>query len=196
MKNTFRTFFYALFSALPLLLFACGQKGALFLADESSQNTKQNQQQPFLNADNPDADITPHLVTLQAITVSGKLTRLSENTVLGWQAVLPLQTDETNLIRYVIVENNLLAENTPVDMLIGYVQSKVVQGHIRQKLPAGTYLRFRSIESGTAHIPTLISHAKAYLQANPQWVRGKGKDFLTDNQQAIDLYLSVEKKTQ
>lgn len=184
MQKVFRYFFFA----IVLLTVACGQKGALYLSEEEDTDPKR----PAVTIDNPNAKIIPDFVQIEQLTISGKLVELSQNTATGWQALL-FREEKDQSIRYVIFEDNLINNSgKSLTMLLGTVQSKVIRNQIRDDVPAGNYLRFRSLEKGVAQIPTVINRAKSYLAANPRLQRGVGNDFLIENNQYIDLYIPVE----
>ncbi len=180
---------YPLFLLLAAGLSACGQKGPLFLADEQTSETEK----PIIVIDNPNADIQPDFVEINPLIISGQLTELNENTAAGWEAVLAPVEESSNLIRYVVFMTSPIAQPTPTfSMLIGNAQKKIIKGQTRKRLTGGNYLRFRSLERGVDQIPTLINRVNSYLAANPHLKQGSANDFIIENEQLIDLYISVE----
>lgn len=169
-------------------LFACGQKGPLFLADEA-----QPQEKPTVAIDNPNAKIQPDFIRFKALTVSGQSAELSQNTAAGWEAVLMPLDKSNNLIRYAIFNRALTSSTPTFAMLIGHVQNKTIKGQRSQTISAGDYLRFRGLERGADQIPTLLNRINEYFANNPRIQHGKNKDFLIENQGNIDIYVSVEK---
>lgn len=176
-----------------LVLSACGQKGALYLSDKSSQKT---QPDTGIFIKENQAEVLPELVLMNHVKVAGELAQINQNNVPSWQAVLTADAGETNLVRYVVFDNSLLTPTQPRTMLIGTVQNAKlakVNYTAQQVIPKGSYLRFRAIESGVKYVPKLIASARAYFQQNKNIRHRNAPDFLIENQQAIDLYIAVEK---
>lgn len=185
MINVFRSFFIFLL----LWLSACGQKGPLYLEDKPEA-----QEQPTIIIDNPNANIIPDYALIDQLTISGQSIELNQNTAMGWEAVLTPEENTTNLIRYVVFNQNMVTSDyQTITMTIGSVQKKRIPKQARETIQRGNYLRFRSLERGVDQIPTLLNRIKHYFAANPQLSRSNGKDFLIENQQYIDIYIPVEK---
>ncbi len=179
----------AIFYLFVLLgLFACGQKGPLYLVDEPVESKKID-----APIDNPNAKITPDWVTFKALTVSGQKAQVERNIAGAWEKLLVPLRDSNNLIRYVVFNQSIEQGKAPFTMLVGYVQKKNIQGQISQSIDAGSYLRFSGVERGADQIPTLLNRIKEYFSSNPNIRHGKNKDFLVENKGLIEVYISVEK---
>lgn len=180
-----------IFFIIPVLFVsACGQKGALYLGKAGEDKTDK----PIFVPQKSD-DIVPNYVQLQTLTVGGMLAQIKQTHLPSWQALLATTATETNLIRYVVFDGDVLGEKTPLTVLSGTVQNQSIHTDATRQITAGNYLRFRSLETGVNHLPSLLATAERYFKHNPRLVRDKKRpDFLTENQQNIDLYLAVEKR--
>lgn len=186
---------YFLTIMMTLCVVACGQKGALYL--EKPEKTVKNTKNTAIFTAKTQAKIVPDLVKTQTVTVMGHLAQINAGNVPSWQAVMNSDNDNTNLVHYVIFEDKALSEKTPIVLLKGTVQNtqKILTNADKKKvLTGGDYLRFRAIETGSQYIPVLIAEAKNYLQKETALApRNDAPDFLIENQQAIDLYIAVER---
>lgn len=179
---------YALLILLGTGLSACGQKGALFLAEDAPPTEKSS-----VIIDNPNASIKPDFIEMSGLTISGQLTQLNENNAAGWESVLAPLTETTNLVRYVVFTESPVGKTNPTfTMLIGNPQEKIIKGQTRKRLSGGNYLRFSSLERGVDQIPTLLNRVNSYFAENPRLRHGKAGDFIIENDRRIDLYISVE----
>lgn len=173
-------------------LFACGQKGALYLAEKKPKQP--TEEGIFIKQ--PATTVLPDVVQMNHVKVVGKLAQINQNNVPSWQAALTTAHNNTNLVRYVIFDDNLLIPAKPRTMLIGTVQNPhlATDTHAEQRvIPSGNYLRFRATETGVQYIPKLIAAARTYVAENAGIRHRNAPDFLIDNQQAIDLYIAVER---
>lgn len=180
--------FFIIISALCLS--ACGQKGALYLGKVGKDQTDT----PIF-AEYSVATIVPNYLQLQTLTVGGSLAQIKQNHLPSWQALLTPSAARTNLIRYVVFDGDVLSDDAPITVLSGTVQNPNRRAPAVRQLSAGSYLRFRSLETGVNHLPRLLAAASRYLNQNNDFVRDAGRaDFLTENEQNIDLYFAVEKR--
>ncbi len=170
-------------------LFSCGQKGALYLGEAEQDHSDEAIFMP-----QTDNDIIPSFLQLQPLHIGGTLAHINHRHLPSWQALLTVTDSSTNLIRYVVFDGDVLGESTPLAVLVGSVQNQNVRAPAQRQLAAGNYLRFRSLETGVNHLPGLLASAERYLAKHPTFKRAKGPDFLTEQQQNIDLYLAVEKR--
>ncbi len=171
-------------------LLACGQKGALYLGEAEQDHSDEAIFMP-----QTDNDITPSFLQLQPLHIGGTLAHINHRHLPSWQALLTVTDSSTNLIRYVVFDGDVLGESTPLAVLVGSVQNQNVRAHAQRQLAAGGYLRFRSLETGVNHLPGLLASAERYLAKHPTLKRAQQRpDFLTEQQQNIDLYLAVEKR--
>lgn len=181
---------YVAIFLLPMfcLLFACGQKGALYLTEKDSPaNTQGIFSQP---AEQP---LNTHLIDLTALHIVGESTSFSPNRQSDWKALLSHQSGDTNLLRYIVFTGDLLDNQTPITALVGYVQNSHIQSKEQQTLAAGRYLRIQSTTLNRNKVPTLLVAVKKYLQANPTIKRTHRGDFMIQSPTKLDVYLAVEK---
>lgn len=172
------------------LLFACGQKGALYLGENDTERSDV----PIFVPKN-DTDIVPNYLQLQPLTIGGTLAQIKQNHLPSWQALLAPSEEATDLIRYVVFDGDVLGKKTPLTVLSGSVQNKRIRAEAQRELSAGSYLRFRSLETGVQHLPALLASAQRYLDRHPEIRRAEKRvDFLTETEHNIDLYLAVEKR--
>lgn len=187
MKKAFPYFFFTV-----LALSACGQKGSLYLGEK-----KVTEKAPVFTSKAPEIAAKPDIIHVNQSLIAGKLAAISSNALTIWEAVLSEKIEgDTNLIRYIVFDYNVKQTNTdnPIELLIGTIQAAPKPAIPQRALRSGTYLRFRSKEKGYTHVPTLLKNAKSYLQRHSQWVPLTQPNFLTDNQQFLDLYIPVERK--
>ncbi|PID66668.1 MAG: hypothetical protein CR975_01625 [Gammaproteobacteria bacterium] len=176
---------------LFLGLFACGQKGPLFLVDETS-----NADKPQVAVDNPNAKIEPDLVRFKALTVSGKKAQVERNISADWEKILVPLSDSNNLIRYMLFNQPLSKARAPFSAVLGHVQKKSIRGQVSRQIVAGDYLRFSGVERGADQIPTLLNRINEYFATHKNLKHGKNKDFLVENRGRIEIYITVEKVAQ
>lgn len=176
-----------------LFLLACGQKGALYMPKQVPEKNALADRAVFASSL---PMVLPDLLWIKSIPVVGKAIRINQLDTLGWQAVL--STDEGGGERYFVASDGFLKEKLPMILWVGRSKSSLPTAGSQlaqqvQRLTAGYYLRFRSLDSGAFYLPKLLASARHYFQQNSSIKpRGTG-DFFIDNQQVIDLYIAVEK---
>ncbi len=185
MLNIFRP----LFLVMLAFVVSCGQKGPLYLPKDAPPK-KEHTSFP---AKKETAD-APNLVAIQPLVIVGRLAQINATTPPVWNAILTDKASKSDLVRYIVFDDDVLSRKTPLKMLIGKVsKGQTGQPVVSRQLEGGNYLRFRSLETGFGHTATLIDRAVVYLNNHPGMRNNAGKDFLIDAQGNIDLYIAVKK---
>lgn len=175
---------------MPVILVACGQKGALYL---DATGVSSHNDSTFIVAGKA-SDIVAKQVEISTLNIVGERAQVQHNNTPSWQKLLHSE-ESVNLIRYVSFSNDVLG-SSPYNVLLGRVQKPNSDKHRQKTIPSGLYLHFHSPESGIHHIPSLLSTASRYLQQHRQLRRRPQDDFLTEKQQSIDLYIAIERAPQ
>lgn len=177
-----------------LILSACGQNGALYLAEKTNKNKKTEDSGVFMKK--PEVAIVPSFVPINTVSVVGRLAQINENNVPSWQAVLTRDSNDSNPLRYIVLQDNILQPTDSIAMLIGTVRNtdeKSLNDSERMTIRQGNYLRFRSLEAGASHIPQLIASARRYMSQATHVKPRSAPHFFIENQQAVDLYIAIER---
>lgn len=185
MQKVFPQFFFL----IALFISACGQKGDLYLGKEKPVNKS-----PVFSAENQPKAIRPELIAVNQSIVVGQIAQINRNSTLAWQTVLAENRIDTNLVRYIVFKHDVLSsDKDPMTLLIGSIQANPKANDPQQPISAGSYLRFRSKQSGANQVTVLLSQAKQYFNDQQRWRQQLAANFLTENQQYIDLYIPVER---